>query len=786
MLKMMLLGQVVIQRDGKPAERFRSQTEIALLVYLGHSGQTHGREALAEILWPGRTTRQGLTNLRTALARLQPHLDAELIVSRKSLAYRPEARPYIDSVRLQTELQEFGALSAPADSAQLYQTLRLYQGEFLAGFYLPGAAPFNDWAAVVNEHLRQLVVAGYERLIPVALASPAADDPATIQEAVQRWLDLDPFNETAHSYKMRLLADSGQAAAALSHYHRFVNFLAAEIGVEPTATLLDMAAQIRADLRATSQTTTAVSPLWPSGEMIAATADPPLSDSVLRQLPLIGRAHEIQQLVKAYRRASRKRLQVVVVSAGSGMGKSRLAAEFLNWVGPVGADVLQGQAFESAGGIPYQPLIDALRERLEQENAPEDVLNDIWLAELSHILPELRARYPDLPPTAGGKTSSQSRLFEAVAQFGLALAARQPLLWLIDDLQWADVATLDLVHYLIRRWQKEAAPILLLLLVRQEAVIQPAAVTDWLRRLERATDLMRLHLAPIKNTDLRQLIIYLAGEKAPGAARLSAWLAQETGGQPLVVRETLKFLDEKGKLVWLDKNGGNGRLDPLATLANVATLDAQELPPVLNGVLNGVINGVLNGVILARLENLSEAAASLLAAAAVIDQGSTFQMLRQTANLDERVGLNALNELLAAQLLQATTDQSRPFVVFHDLIRATVYAKLSHAQRQRLHDRALMALAPAGNSPALLAHHAFNAQQWPAAFHYSLAAGEAAKAVYALAPAVEHFEAALNMLRQKQALEEEAIVQRLFLQLGRSYEINLLVNHWSIHKGSHF
>jgi DNA-binding SARP family transcriptional activator len=767
MLNMMLLGQVVIQRDGKPAERFRSQTEIALLVYLGHSGQTHGREALAEILWPGRTTRQGLTNLRTALARLQPHLDAELIVSRKSLAYRPEARPYIDSVRLQTELQEFGSLSAPADVAQMGQTLRRYQGEFLAGFYLPGAAPFNDWAVVENERLRQLAIASYQRLIPLALAFPATDDPAATQEAVQRWLDLDPFNETAHSYKMRLLADSGQATAALNHYHRFVNFLAAEIGVEPTATLLNAAAQIRADLRSTHLTAVAVSPFWSSDEIIEGRGDPPLADAILRQLPLIGRAHEIQQLVKAYRRAGRKRLQVAVVSAQSGMGKSRLAAEFLNWVGSAGADVLQGQAFESAGGSPYQPMIDALRERLERENAPEDVVDDIWLAELSHILPELRARYPDLPPTADGAASTQSRLFEAVARLGLALAARQPLVWLIDDLQWADAATLDLVHYLIRRWQKEAAPILLLLLVRQEATSQPTTLADWLRRLARATDLLALHLSPIKDADLRQLIIYLAGEKAPGTARLSAWLAQETGGQPLVARETLKFLDEQGKLVWLDKNGGNGRLDPLATLANVTTLDAQELRPDSNGV----INGVANNVILARLEKLSAAAADLLAAAAVIDQGSTFHMLRQTADLDERVGLNALNELLAAQLLQATTDPSRPFVVFHDLIRETVYAKLSQPQRQRLHDRALMSLAPAGNSPALLAHHAVSAHQWPAAFHYSLAAGEAAKAVYALATAVEHFEAALNRLRQKQAVEEEAVVQRLFLQLGRSYEL---------------
>ena len=81
----------------------------------------------------------------------------------------------------------------------------------------------------------------------------------------------------------------------------------------------------------------------------------------------------------------------------AGIGKTRLATEFVAWARSQGADALSGQAFEMGGRLPYQPLVEALRQRLEEENAPEDLLEDLWLAELSRLLPELRVRYPDLP-----------------------------------------------------------------------------------------------------------------------------------------------------------------------------------------------------------------------------------------------------------------------------------------------------------------------------------------------------------------------------------------------------
>src|SRR5207245_4029460 len=122
----------------------------------------------------------------------------------------------------------------------------------------------------------------------------------------------------------------------------------------------------------------------------------------------------------------------------AGIGKTRLGTEFGAWARAQGADVLSGHAFEMGGRLPYQPLVEALRPRLEAENAPEDLLEDLWLAELSRLLPELRLRYPDLPAPTGDELTTKVRLFEAVARLVDVLAQRAPLVLLVADLHWPD------------------------------------------------------------------------------------------------------------------------------------------------------------------------------------------------------------------------------------------------------------------------------------------------------------------------------------------------------------
>lgn len=485
-----LLGEVNISKGGSVL-RFRGQPEMALLIYLAHTGQTHSRETLANLFWEERTTRQSLANLRTVLARLRSLVGDVLVVTSKTLAYEPAARHFVDSVRLNERLVALKGFGSGVDAATLDDALRLYKGDFLPGFFLPTSQRFNDWVSVVHERLRQQVLAGYEQLFAAFLLLPVdKGDLALARDAAQRWVGLDPLNEIAHEQLLRVLVISGHSAAALAHFDRLVALLAAEMGVEPGPALLRLAAAIRSgafgsqrlsNARATGkalipENETAVSldilvpPVavdttgyaWDQARLL------PLTQHVVFRLPLVGREHEFQQMVHSYRLAVQGQVQVIFLEGESGAGKSRLANEFLSWAGEQGADVMRGRAFKSGGRLPYHPLVDALRERLERENAPEDLLDDVWLSELTRFLPELRARYPDLSPAVGDEATSRINLFETVARLGLALAQRAPLLWLVDDVQWADTGTIELLQYLARRWVKEQAEIMFLVLVRLE------------------------------------------------------------------------------------------------------------------------------------------------------------------------------------------------------------------------------------------------------------------------------------------------------------------------------
>src|SRR5207249_761366 len=132
--------------------------------------------------------------------------------------------------------------------------------------------------------------------------------------------------------------------------------------------------------------------------------------------------------------------RVALLEGEAGVGKTRLAEDFLRWVRAEGGTVLRGRGYDSATGIPYGPLVEALRGALEAPGlggaAPE------WLTEASRLVPELRQRFPTLAaPAAPADVSGRARLFEAVAQVVLAVAAERPSVLFIDDLHWCDGET---------------------------------------------------------------------------------------------------------------------------------------------------------------------------------------------------------------------------------------------------------------------------------------------------------------------------------------------------------
>jgi DNA-binding SARP family transcriptional activator len=242
MLKLNLLGRSeLITEDDLPL-RFRSQTEKALLIYLAHGGLTHGRAPLADLLWDARTTRQSLTNLRTVLCRLRKTTGALLITTRKTVAYAPDARQHVDSVRLLEQLDLLHTIRNRRDALQLRTVLHHYNGVFLVGFYVRAAPRFNEWVTLEREHIMQRLLAGYARLLAYALAQDDLD--LTISTATA-WLLREPLNEATHRHLLAALAENGQGNLAIVQHQRYAQRLLDELDVMPQRVTLALDAAIQ-------------------------------------------------------------------------------------------------------------------------------------------------------------------------------------------------------------------------------------------------------------------------------------------------------------------------------------------------------------------------------------------------------------------------------------------------------------------------------------------------------------------------------------------------------------
>lgn len=410
--------------------------------------------------------------------------------------------------------------------------------------------------------------------------------------------------------------------------------------------------------------------------------------------------------------------------------------------------------------------------------------------ELARILPELRDRYPDLPAVGADNAVAGSRLFEAVARLGEALAERAPVVLYVDDVQWADAASLDMLHYSARRWMASARPILLLLNLRMEVLVTMNAVSRWLSSLHRDLSTMSLMLGPLTLEDTMQLMraVGASGGESDTSKleRFGRWLFAETRGQPFYVTETLKALLDRHLLAIDYQPDGKWGLH----------FDAMTRSDF---DLHGLLPVSIREMIRVRLLQLTPNAFALLVAGSVLDHGFTFEHLCQVAGLKDNEGLVALDEVLTSRLLREARQEESRFALgryffTHDNIRDVTYTEAGEARRRIFHRRAFDGLQEVAVPPATLAHHALAAGLVEPAFRWSVAAGDEAMRLSAVRDAIAHYEQARHLIAAQayteapQALQpvptlpvlpaqhtpliaSASAIQHLYLQLGRAYEL---------------
>ncbi len=788
-----LLGPPQVYRGGRLLA-FPSRKALALLIYLAVEEGRHSRKTLSELFWPESDAAHARATLRTTVLELRdvlakdtspaqrvgPDRIPHLHIDRDTLSLDLTSGVSLDLHTLQaawTLARDSSRATATlpeetrrAQRTQLQEATRLSRGEFLADFSLHNAPGFDDWARFQREYWHLRLQQVFDRL------SQWYEEAGEIEQAIAtiiRWLSISLLNEDASQRLMRLHFATGNRVAALQAYEALRAILASEVHADPTPETMALAERIRttAPLRHEEQRVSGIS----------------FKSLALLDAPLVGRTREFGALLQCYHAARLGQAQVVLLEGDAGSGKTRLAAEFLDWAAAQGAEVLRGQAFESSGRLSYQPLIEALRPRIEQENAPDDLLQDVWLTELARLLPELRERYPDLPGPVADASVARNTLFEAVARLLDALAARTPLLLFLDDLRWADTATMDLLHYLARSFTEHATPVLLLLSLRTEALQMTPRLAEWRANLGRMVPLTRLQLSPLAAQDILCLLqALISGEQksevtrsrasvlgAPfptdSLERVGQRLFAETGGQPFFLIETLKLLLARGH--FSPQLGADGARPDDFAAAMVKELSVARLfPPSVRELVS------------LQLDRLSPTAFAFLVAGAVLEQEASFERICQVADLSEQEGLVALDEVLRNRLMREPPRQSSQpgngaYTFTHDMIREIVYVEAGEARSRIFHRRALSTLQEAAVPPAKLAYHALAAELPEPAFHLSVAAGDEAIAVFALDDAIEHYEQAWQLLTRQpdghtmQGKLSAPEVYHLYVSLERAYEL---------------
>jgi DNA-binding CsgD family transcriptional regulator/Tfp pilus assembly protein PilF len=459
---------------------------------------------------------------------------------------------------------------------------------------------------------------------------------------------------------------------------------------------------------------------------------------------LVGRAQHVDSIEHVIEAVASGRGQSAAICGEAGIGKSRLVAETKARMSGRGALILQGNCFEPDATLPYAPILDLLRACFATR-APDEVAACIGpdAPELVKLLPELTAILPGLAPAPPlDPEQEKRRIFLALAQFFARLAAKQPLLVVIEDVHWSDDTSLEFLLYAARRI--ESLPILLLLTFRSDEVQPPLG--HFLAQMERERFITEWPLSRLGPPEVDQMIRAIFDLDAAVRADFLDAICSLTEGNPFFIEEVLKSLVASGGIFYED---GTWDRKPLSEL---------NIPRSVHDAVR------------VRTDQLSADARQLLTLAAVTGRRFDFSLLQRVSQHDERDLLVLIKELMSAQLVIEESDDQ--FSFRHALTQHVIYSGLLARERRTLHRTIAehmrqMYSASVEAHLADLANHFYQAGAWDEAYYYCRRVGANAQTLFASRAAVEHLTRAIEAAGHLSI----APPSKLFRERGQSLEL---------------